>query len=350
MENVSVLAITRNGIRMGADLKNLFPGWQVLAPDKLSDGNDSITWYSESTTQKIADLFHTSDALVCLFSLGAVIRLIAPFLKSKKTDPAVIVIDDQGGFVISALSGHIGGANELALKIAAHMGATPVITTAADVNKTISVDLLGRKLGWQIEDDSAVTRVSAHMVNGDPIGVFQDAGNKEWCAKLPPNVTIYNDMDSLKKSGSRGHIIISDKIIDGTIPADSVVYRPPSLVIGVGLHWDTPKDTIQDGIERTLEKFGLSPISVSGLASIKKPQDVLGLVQAAAEMNVPVEYVDRKDLSQIRTPNPSDTVRSFEGTASVSEAAAMISAGGNLVVEKQKFPPNLTIAIARRMD
>ena len=350
MENVSVLAITRNGTRMGADLKRLFPNWHVLAPEKLSDGSDSITWYSESTTQKIAELFHSSDALVCIFSLGAVIRLISPYLKSKKTDPAVIVIDDQGSFVISALSGHIGGANELALEVAAHMGAMPVITTAADVNKTISVDLIGRKLGWQIEDDSAVTRVSAHMVNGDPIGVFQDAGSRKWYTKLPPNVTIYDDMDSLRKSGSRGHIIISDRIIDGTIPADSVMYRPPSLVIGVGLHWDTPKDTIKDGIVHVLEKFGLSPISVSGLASIRKSQDIPGLAQAALEMNIPVGYVDRKDLAQVQTPNPSDTVKSFEGTASVSEAAAMISAGGNLVVEKQKFPPNLTIAIARRMN
>lgn len=350
MENVSVLAITRNGIKMGADLKKSFPDWHVLAPEKFSDGDDRITWYSESTTQKIAELFHGSDALVCIFSLGAVIRLIAPYLKSKKTDPAIIVIDDQGGFVISALSGHIGGANELTLKVAARIGATPVITTAADVNKTISVDLIGRKLGWQIEDDSAVTRVSAHMVNGDPIGVFQDTGSRKWYTKLPQNVTIYGDMDSLRESGSKGHIVISDWMIEGAIPADSVVYRPPSLVIGVGLHWDTPKDTIKDGIAHTLEKFGLSPVSVSGLASIKKPQDVPGLTQAALEMNIPVEYVDRKNLAQIQTPNPSDTVRSFEGTASVSEAAAMISAGGNLVVEKQKFPPNLTIAIARRMD
>ncbi len=350
MENVSVLVITRNGVRMGADLKKMFPDWHVLAPEKLSDGSDTITWYAESTTQKIAQLFQTSDALVCIFSLGAVIRLIAPHLKSKKTDPAVVVIDDQGGFVISTLSGHLGGANELTLKIADRMGATPVITTAADVNKTISVDLIGRNLGWQIEDDSAVTRVSAHMVNEEAIGVFQDAGSREWYTKLPHNVTMYHDMNSLRGSGSKGHIIISDRIISGVMPADSVVYRPPSLVVGVGLHWDTHKDTIKAGIADTLERFGLSPISVSGLASIRKPQDIPGLTQAAQEMNVPVEYVDREELARIQTPNPSDTVRSFEGTASVSEAAAMISASGNLVVEKQKFPPNLTIAIARRMN
>ena len=87
MENVSVLVITKNGVRMGADLKKMFPDWHVLAPEKLSNGSDAITWYPESTTQKIVQLFQNSDALVCIFSLGAVIRLIAPHLKSKKTDP-----------------------------------------------------------------------------------------------------------------------------------------------------------------------------------------------------------------------------------------------------------------------
>ena len=353
MDDVSVLAITKNGIRTGLNLKKIFPNWNVFAPDKfdVGDNNYNITWYSEPTTQKIVELFHNSNALICIFSLGAVIRLIAPHLKNKKTDPAVLVIDDQSNFVISALSGHIGGANELALDLATHIGATPVITTAADVNKTISVDLIGRKLGWQIEDDSAVTRLSAHMVNGNSIGVFQDAGEKNWYAKkLPSNVTIYDNLASLKRSNSQGHIIISDKIIhDTSTLTDLVVYRPPTLVVGVGLHWDTSKDTIQNGITKTLEKFDLNPISISLLASIKKPQDIPGLAQAALDMHIPIEYVDRNDLAQTKTPNPSDTVKAFEGTASVSEAAAIIaSSNGTLIVEKQKFPPNLTIAIAKK--
>ncbi len=91
-----------------------------------------------------------SNALICLFSLGAVIRLIAPYLKDKKTDPAVIVIDDKTNFVISVLSGHIGGANELTQEISEKLNALPVITTAADVNKTIAVDLVGREFGWKL--------------------------------------------------------------------------------------------------------------------------------------------------------------------------------------------------------
>ena len=349
MEKISVLAITKNGINIGKNLKEFFPDWDIFAPAKLSNENKGITWYSDPTSEKIVELFKSNNALICLFSLGAVIRLIAPHLKDKKTDPAVIVIDDKVNFVISVLSGHIGGANKLTKEIANKLGAIPIITTAADVNRTIAVDLVGREFNWKIDDDSTVTKISAYMVNDEPIGVFQDTGERKWYKKLPSNVSIYSNMDELKKSNSKAYLIISDKIIDG-ISKESVIYRPPSLVIGIGLHWDTTKETIREGIEKCLEKFSLSSKSIAKLVSIKKPQDVQGLIELGEEMRIPVEYVNREELAKVPTPNPSDTVKTFEGTASVSEAAAIKISGGELIVEKQKFPPNLTIAIARILN
>ena len=350
MENVSVLAITKNGVNIGGKLKELFPNWNIFAPSKLSNENKSITWYSEPTSDKIIELFKNSNALICLFSLGAVIRLIAPHLKDKKTDPAVIVIDDKMTFVISVLSGHIGGANELTQEISEKLNALPVITTAADVNKTIVVDLVGRQFGWKIDDETTVTKISAHMVNSEPIGVFQQTGNTKWYKELPKNVTIYDNLEELKKSNSKAHLIISDAIIDNELAQESVIYRPQSLVIGIGLHWDTTKDTIREGIEDCLEKFNLSSKCIAKLVSIKKPEDVQGLIDLGKEMKIPVEYVDREELAEIITPNPSSTVKAFEGTASVSEAAAIKVSKGKLIVEKQKFPPNLTIAIARKIE
>ena len=269
-------------------------------------------------------------------------------MKDKKTDPAVIVIDDKTNFVISVLSGHIGGANELTQEISEKLNALPVITTAADVNKTIAVDLVGREFGWKIDDEITVTKISAHMVNAEPIGVFQQTGNKKWYKELPKNVTIYNSLEELKKSNSKAHLIISDTIIDNELAQESVIYRPQSLVIGIGLHWDTTKDTIKDGIEHCLKKFNLSSKCIAKLVSIKKSEDVQGLIDLGEEMKIPVEYVNREELAEIITPNPSNTVKAFEGTASVSEAAAIKISNGELIVEKQKFPPNLTVAIARK--
>ena len=187
------------------------------------------------------------------------------------------------------------------------------------------------------------------MVNAEKIGVYQNCGVKNWWKnKMPENVSTYSNIDELKKSQSNGYLIISDELInDNEILENAVVYRPPSLVIGIGLHWDTTKDKIIEGLDASLQKFNLSKKSIAGFVSIKKEKDVVGLKKVAEEMNIPLEFFDRSDLATIKTPNPSKMVEGYEGTDSVSEAAAIKSSGGNLIVEKQKFPPDLTIAIAR---
>lgn len=348
MDKFSILAITKNGIKIGLKLKEKFPSWRIYAPTKFLDQNLEVEWFSETTSEKIAKLFKTSDALICLFSLGAVIRLIAPYLKDKKTDPAVIVIDDKTNFVISTLSGHLGGANQLAQDIAKKLEATPVITTAADVNKTIPVDLVGKEFGWKIDESSQVTKVSAHMVNEEKIGVFQDSGEKNWWSKeLPRNVTIYSSMEELMRSDSKGFLIISDKKFDLKSFDSIVIYRPLTLVVGVGLHWDTSKERIKEGLISCMEKYCLSPKSISKFVSIKKEKDSRGLIDIGNEMGVPIEFVNREDLAKVNIPNPSEIVKAYEGTSSVSEAAAIKVSEGKLVVEKQKFPPDLTIAVAR---
>lgn len=347
MEKAAILAITKNGIRIASSIKQHFADWEIFAPSKFQDGTVA-DWYDEQTSSKIADLFSRYDAIVCIFSLGAVIRLIAPLLKDKKTDPAVIVIDDKASFVISALSGHLGGANELAEQIAKKIGAIPIVTTAADVNKTIAVDMVGKEFGWKIDDDSHVTKISAFMVNAEKIGVYQDCGERSWWkGELPKNVTLYDDYAKLEQSGSKGFLLITDRILSGNVLANAVVYRPQTLVVGIGLHADTTKQKILECLRICFEQHGLSPKSIVRLASLKKPQEVGGLREAALELNVPVVYFERDELAQINAPNPSQMVQAYEGTASVSEAAAIKSSQGRLIVEKQKFPPDLTIAVAR---
>lgn len=350
---VAILAITKNGKKIGRRLTEIFADMTLYSPKKLQDSESGIIWYDNSTTQMAGELFSKYDGVVYVFSLGAVIRLISPHLKDKKSDPAVIVIDDKLNFVISVLSGHLGGANKLANKIAKETGATPVITTAADVNKTISVDLVGRDLGWVIDDDTNVTRISAYMVNEEPIGIFQDAGDKNWWPHpLPSNVTIYDTLDRLVQSNSKGYLIITDRILTDSIISDdvadkAVLYRPPSLVIGVGLHHNTTSETIQRGIIQSLKKYNFSLKCVAKIASIKKSYTIPGIQDAANMLNVSLHLVERGELAQVSIPNPSGVVKKFEGTPSVSEAAAILVSNGNLVIEKQKFPPDLTVAVAK---
>jgi cobalt-precorrin 5A hydrolase len=346
---MAIVAITRHGIAIARRIKQNMPEVEIYVPAKHSDDGSDINWFSEQSTQLVGNLFKTHDALFCIFSLGAVIRMVAPHLIDKKSDPAVIVIDDRANHVISALSGHLGGANALARLVASFLGAQPVITTAADVNETIAVDLVGREFGWTIENFENVTKVSASMVNEEKIAIYQDAGEKNWWqAPFPKNVTLIESIDQIKSPQFKAGLIISDRLVsDPTIINKSVIYRPKSLVVGLGLHWDTSKETIEFGINTVLQEKGLSFQSIRNLASIKRKAKVKGLEDFSTQYGIAVEIYDEDSLASVNVPNPSATVQKFEGTSSVSEASSLLSSKGQLVVPKQKFPPNLTVAISR---
>jgi cobalt-precorrin 5A hydrolase len=349
---IAVIAITRHGIEIAIKIKEKMPEVRIYAPKKYSNSSTTaINWFTEPTVQLVTSLFRDNDALICIFSLGAVVRLIAPIISDKKTDPAVIVIDDKANFVISALSGHLGGANSLARLISTFFAnAQAVITTAADVNETIAVDLLGKEFSWTIDNFENVTKVSALMVNEEKIGVFQGTGEKNWwkAKSLPHNVAIVKSLDELKSPNFKGALIVSDIIIDDPILFEkSVIYRPKSLVVGLGVHRDTSGEAIDHGVRAALEKVRLSFNSIRNVASIKREQNVEGLKEFCKRHGFTIEAYDKNELRSVPVPNPSDTVQKFEGTPSVSEASSIMSAKGDLVLPKQKFPPDLTVAVSR---
>ncbi len=325
------------------------PEVEIYVPAKHSDGVTDINWFSEQSTQLVGSLFKTYDALICIFSLGAVIRMVAPHLVDKKSDPAVVVIDDRANHVISALSGHLGGANALARLVASFLGAQPVITTAADVNETIAVDLVGREFGWTIENFENVTKTSAFMVNEEKIAIYQDAGERNWWhAPLPKNVAVVGSIEEIKSPEFKAGLVISDRAIsDPEIISKSVIYRPKSLVVGIGLHWDTSKDVIESGIMTVFKVKGLSFKSIRNISSINRGAKVKGLEEFSKQYGIPIEIYDKDKLASVNVPNPSQTVQKFEGTPSVSEASSLLSSKGELVVPKQKFSPNLTVAVSR---
>ena len=346
---VAIVCITKNGINISKRIKEKIPSASIYAQSKHKDSSDGIIWFEKNTKIMIEEIFKEYESIICIFSLGAVIRLISNLLKDKKTDPAVIVIDDKANFVISALSGHLGGANSLTKSIADILNSTPVITTAADVNETIAVDLLGSEFKWRIENFENVTKVSAYMVNEEKIGVYQDTGETKWWNKeLPKNVSIVKDIDELRSDDFKAGLIISDKIItDPLLVNKSVIYRPKSLVVGLGFHWDTTQKEIEDGILKVLKENELSFLSIRNLSTINRGKSPASLGSFSDKHGIPLEFYDKEKLDKIMVPNPSDVVKKYEGTSSVSEASSILSSGGELIVTKQKFPPNLTVAVSR---
>jgi cobalt-precorrin 5A hydrolase len=355
VRKTAVIAITKHGIEIARRIKKNMQEVEIYAPAKYnmpaSESASDIIWFTEQTAQLLANLFKSNNALICIFSLGAVIRLIAPLLVDKRSDPAVLVIDDKANFVISALSGHLGGANALTRLISSFFPESqPIITTAADVNETIAVDLVGREFGWRIENPESVTRVSACMVNEEKIALYQQTGEKNWLSisSLPMNVTLVESLDKIKLPEFKAALIISDiSITDPVILEKSVIYRPKSLVVGLGLHWDTRKDDIEFGIQTVMKDRGLSFMSIKNISSINKEEKIRGLLEFSDHYNIPVETYDKDRLAAVTAPNPSHIVQKFEGTASVSEASSILSSKGEIVVPKRKFPPNLTVAVSR---
>lgn len=239
MSPVALVAITRHGAAQVARLAPRLLKAELVVAAKfaniLTGLSHPVHAYDGALSAQIGDLFSRYNQIVFFVSLGAVVRLIAPHLKSKDEDPGVLVVDDAGRFVIPVLSGHVGGANAYAEYLAGLLDALPVLTTASDVGATIPVDILGRELGWRLEAPKInVTRVSAHVVNGEPIAFVQDAGARTWWTRptpLPPNIALFDRFEDVVLERFRAVLWVTNRPIDPTLWQQLherlVVYRPP---------------------------------------------------------------------------------------------------------------------------
>lgn len=236
---IAIIAITKHGAAQVAKIAAQLPEGDIIVSEKFAEVMQGlpnrVQSYSGALSAQIGALFTAYDQIIFFVSLGAVVRLIAPHLKSKDEDPGVLVVDDAAQFVIPVLSGHVGGANAYAERLAALIGAAPVVTTASDVGKTIPVDILGRELGWQVEAPKInITRVSAHVVNEEPIAVVQECGNRNWWTRptpLPANIRRFDRFEEVDLSHYKAVLWITDREIPTTLweslAERLVVYRPP---------------------------------------------------------------------------------------------------------------------------
>ena len=362
---VVLVAITRHGAQQVARLARSLPRATVCVAAKFADAmaglDNPVQAYAGAFKDEIGALFGAHDQIVFFVSLGAVVRLIAPHLRSKDEDPGVIVVDDAAQFVIPVLSGHVGGANAWAERLAALLGATPVLTTASDVGKTIPVDILGRELGWTLEAPKInVTRVSAHVVNGEPVAVVQEAGSPHWWTRptpLPANIQRFARLDEVDLARFKALLWITHAPVDeatwARLHERLVVYRPPRPRVAVGLGCDrgTPLATVAAALDQALQGAGLGRADVAVLASIDAKADEPAFAELAAAHGWPLRFYAAAQLAAVPVPNPSATVLRHMGTPSVSEAAALLAAGGAvLLVEKYKLRGadgrNATVSLA----
>lgn len=304
--------------------------------------------YSTSSAEGLRQAWDECDLIVSHLALGATTRLIAPLLADKKTDPGVVVVDEAGRFVVPLVGGHVGGANELASRIADGLQATAVVTTATDAMGLPGLDTLG----WATSGDLA--KVTRLMLDGAPIALVRE---HPWPLPALPSTTYEPGVPRVERRGTHvteipepeqaaGRILVSDRV---QVPDDlpTVVLHPKSLVVGMGCNRGTPVEALRSLLEETLAAHGLHRASISTLTSVDAKADEQGLIELAAELGVEFATHAADELAAIEVPNPSQAPADAVGTPSVAEASVLAS-GAELVVTKQKAP-DATIAIGRLM-
>jgi cobalt-precorrin 5A hydrolase/precorrin-3B C17-methyltransferase len=308
---IGLIAVTAAG-RAGAD--RLAASWP---------GETRV--YDGPAAQALPRAWAECAGLVCFLAAGAVIRLAAPLLDSKHSDPALVCVDEAGRYAVALVSGHAGGANALAGRVAGVLGAEPVITTATDAAGLPGLDTLG----WPAE--GAVAAVTRALLDGEPVALACD---QTW--PLPP-------LPVSPAGTGRHRIVVTDRVVPGD--DRTVLLRPPSLVAGVGASRGVPATEVRGLLDETLAEAGLAAASVTALATVDAKSAEPGLVAVARAGGWPLRAYPPATLAAVPVPNPSPAVRAAVGTPSVAEAAALVG-GGELIVPKRKSAM-ATVAVAR---
>jgi cobalt-precorrin 5A hydrolase/precorrin-3B C17-methyltransferase len=315
---IGLVTATAAGREMAHRLAGAWPG--------------EVTVHSGPVAEQVATAWRDSDALVCFLATGATVRLVAPLLSGKHADPGVVCVDEAGAHAIALLGGHAGGANALAERVAEILHARPVISTASDATGGTALDTFGADLGFRLPDRTNVARVGRALLEGTPVRVDADA---TW--PVPP----------LRVGGGGPVIAISDRT---AVDAD-LVYRPPSLVVGVGASRGASAREIEELIAAGLADAGLARESVRALATVDVKAAEAGIVEVARVNGWPLRTFAAGELARVTVPNPSEVVRQAVGTPSVAEAAALLAAGtdgrGAELVLPKRAGAMATVAVAR---
>lgn len=352
-KGTAILTLTVPAMQLGRKLLTQFPAADLYIPERLLDSQSAqpnIHPFRESIRQVLQSAFTKYESLICIMAAGIVAREIAPLLKNKHSDPAVVVMDADGKFAVSLLSGHEGGANHLAAQIAKFTGGQAVITTASDVQKIPALDVLAKERGWKLNPKSQLAAVMAALVNGEAVGIVHDGKINELMDGEIPNGIFFPTWEKAQEKNLQALTLFTIHEPPAQIWsafAKVVVYHPASLVVGVGCNRNTPAEEIIEAIETTLRESNLSLQSVACLSTVTAKADEAGLLQAAREKKWNVKFVAPEQIEKIQNlPNPSPYAQKALGVQGVAEPSALwVAESQTLLVEKRKFQ-NVTVAVA----
>ena len=311
---ISILSLTSRGAELGERLSTVLreQGEEVDYCDRKKQQNFSLSEWT-------ARAFSKSRGIIFVSAVGIAARAIAPYLKSKISDPAVVAVDEQGRFSVALISGHIGGANRLASRVAELTGAVPVITTATDLSGNFAIDSWAVDRGLRIANPERIKLVSGKALEGAVVTL---------ASEFPVRVRVPEGLLLVQKDGDAVCSFWDRR-------SSALCLVPPVAVLGIGCKKGTTAQALRQAWEEFRQECGILPQAVESAATIDLKTQEEGLAQFCREMGWPLRTYSAQELGQARGMfAASEFVRSVTGVDNVCERAAVLSSGGRLLVPK----------------
>lgn len=368
---VSIISFTLKGIELSLKIKKVFSGEteeelclytkcshaeKSLTERKLTEKNlaeSGLSYVEQPLTEWTGEQMKKRRSLLFIGACGIAVRAIAPFLTDKLNDVPVLVMDEQGRFVIPVLAGHVGGANELAVSLAERMGSTPVITTATDLNHCFAVDLFARRNALHIINKDGIAKVSSRILAGEEVTMAVEEGHlQEGEAGIPGEKRLLEEINV--PEGIR--LVSTESLADVLVAPASygkgrlLTLRPKEYVIGIGCKRGKAAEQIDHFVNRALKESGISMEQVAAFTSIDRKKDEEGILWMSSHYGNPFVTYSAEELQQVEgTFHASEFVKSQVGVDNVCERAALRFSGpdGILITGKQA-EDGITAAIVKR--
>lgn len=332
---LAIISVSNKGQELAYELKEILDSDSTIIKCDL---------YHKDVKNHFPILFYEYDAIIAIMASGILIRSIAPLIESKLSDPAVVNIDDNGKFVISTLSGHLGGANDLAIKISKLINATPVITTSTDVNNKLGIDVLARDLYLSIDKPEEILFFNKSILDGCEISLTVNPNkNFEYLFEY-----ISNNDNEINVSIYYSSKVNLDEILV-SLDEHELILKEKKIVVGIGCRRDKEYEKIHEGFMKTLNELKILPSRVNLLASAEIKKDEKGILELSEQMDIPVEFVeiDKLKLFESNDVSKSEFVYSKFGIYGVCEPSALIMAGfGSKLIYKKTSYDGVTISVA----
>lgn len=353
---LAIVTLTKGASELGSQLRDRIGGTLYCKAEYA----ENLHGYATEKPFKafVGRLFQEYDALVFIMATGIVVRSLAPYIESKVSDPAVIVMDEAGKHAISLLSGHLGGGNALAEKVGQTVGARPVITTASDVTGNLAVDMFAQNLGMAIGSMEGAKDVTAIGINGGRLHIYTSKALPSMITKeLPENVVVHIVNDSMENAVERfrekqndngaedqGAMFITSRSIE--LPEHSVQLIPRNFVVGIGCRRNSKAEVIREVYLSACEKAQIDYRAIRLFATIQLKADEAGIHALLEDLQLPLEIVGLNDIKEVQGQfKGSDFVEKTIGVRAVAEPCAML-AGNNGAMRLHRYADQgVTIAI-----